>query len=104
MDEPEPEEGIATLPTTRTVAKKSTYANAIDLGDVNLIGVYGSSSNRRALVRMPNGRFVKVQVGDRLDGGKVAAISDGELRYVKKGKNIVLRPAGPRLSPRGTAG
>lgn len=91
VDEPEPEEGIATLPTTRTVAKKSTYANAIDLGDVNLIGVYGSSSNRRALVRMPNGRFVKVQVGDRLDGGKVAAISDSELRYVKKGKTIVLK-------------
>ncbi|HQY43671.1 MAG TPA: hypothetical protein PK450_05765, partial [Paracoccaceae bacterium] len=91
VEEPEPEEGIATLPTTRTVAKKSTYANAIDLGDVNLIGVYGSSSNRRALVRMPNGRFVKVKVGDRLDGGKVAAIGDAELRYVKKGKTVVLK-------------
>lgn len=91
VDEPEPQDGIATLPTTRTVAKKSTYANAIDLGEVNLIGVYGSSSNRRALVRMPNGRFVKVQVGDRLDGGKVAAIGDGELRYVKKGRTITLK-------------
>jgi type IV pilus biogenesis protein PilP len=91
VDEPEPLDGIATLPTTRTVAKKSTYANAIDLGEVNLIGVYGSSSNRRALVRMPNGRFVKVQVGDRLDGGKVAAIGDSELRYVKKGRTITLK-------------
>jgi hypothetical protein len=42
-------------------------------------------------VRMPNGRFVKVKVGDRLDGGSVAAIGDAELRYVKKGKTIVLR-------------
>lgn len=91
LDEPEPEEGIATLPTTRTVAKKSTIANAIDLGDVNLIGVYGSSANRRALVRMPNGRYVKVQVGDRLDGGKVAAIGDNELSYVKRGQTIVLK-------------
>lgn len=91
LDEPEPEEGIATLPTTRTVAKQSTIANAIDLGDVNLIGVYGSSANRRALVRMPNGRYVKVQVGDRLDGGKVAAIGDNELSYVKRGQTIVLK-------------
>ena len=91
VDEPEPEEGIATLPTTRTVSKKSTIANAIDLGDVNLIGVYGSSANRRALVRMPNGRYVKVQVGDRLDGGKVAAIGDSELSYVKRGQTIVLK-------------
>lgn len=91
LDEPEPDEGIATLPTTRTVAKKSTIANAIDLGDVNLIGVYGSSANRRALVRMPSGRYVKVQVGDRLDGGKVAAIGDNELSYVKRGQTIVLK-------------
>lgn len=91
VDEPEPQEGIATLPTTRTVAKKSTLANAIDLGDINLIGVYGSSANRRALVRMPNGRFVKVQVGDRIDGGQVAAISDNELRYVKRGKTYALK-------------
>lgn len=91
IDEPEPLDGIATLPTTRTVAKKSTLANAIDLGDINLIGVYGSSANRRALVRMPSGRFVKVQVGDRIDGGKVAAISDNELRYVKGGKTYALK-------------
>lgn len=91
IDEPEPTEGIATLPTTRTVAKKSTFANAIDLGDINLIGVYGSSAARRALVRLPSGRYVKVKVGDRLDGGQVAAIGDNELRYVKKGKTLVLR-------------
>ncbi len=91
VDEPEPQEGIATLPTTRTVSKKSTLANAIDLGDINLIGIYGSSANRRALVRMPNGRYIKVQVGDRLDGGKVAAITDNELRYVKRGKTYALK-------------
>ena len=60
------------------------------LGKVNLIGVYGSSSDRRALVRLSNGKYVKVQVGDKLDGGQVAAISDDALRYVKRGKNVVL--------------
>ena len=32
-----------------------------------------------------------VEVGDRLDGGRVAAISDSELRYVKGGRNVVLK-------------
>jgi hypothetical protein len=90
VDEPEPEEGIATIPTTRTVAKKSTFANAIDLEEVQLIGVYGSSASRRALVRMPSGGYKKVKLGDRLDGGRVVAIGTNELVYEKKGRTIRL--------------
>ncbi len=93
VDEPELQGGIANMPTTRTVAKKSTFANAIDLGSINLIGIYGTSSNRRALVRLSSGRYVKVQVGDRLDGGQVAAIGDNVLSYVKKGRTITLKLA-----------
>lgn len=63
--------------------------------DVTLIGVYGSPSQRRALVRLPSGRYVKVQVGDRIDGGQVAAISQNEVRYVKRGRSVTLRmPSG----------
>ena len=91
VEEPEPLDGIPTQPTTKTVAKKSTLANALDLGDVNLIGVYGSPAHRRALIRMPNGRFIKVQIGDALDGGQVAAIGDNELTYVKNGRTYVLK-------------
>lgn len=86
-------QGTPNMPTTRTVAKQATIKNAINLGEVSLIGVYGSSSNRRALVRMPSGRFVKVKVGDRLDGGTIAAIGDNEVSYVKKGRTIVLKMA-----------
>jgi len=32
-----------------------------------------------------------VQVGDRLDGGQVSAIGEDELRYVKNGRNEILR-------------
>lgn len=78
------------IPTRASVAEQATLENAIRLNRVNLIGIYGSSSDRRALVRLPSGRYVKVQVGDRVDGGQVAAISDSELRYVKNGRNIVL--------------
>jgi hypothetical protein len=79
------------IPSSASVARQATIQNAMNLRKVNLIGVYGTSSSRRALVRLSNGRFKKVQVGDRIDGGKVAAIGDTELRYIKSGKNVVLK-------------
>ena len=78
------------IPTSASVARAATESARITLRRVNLIGVYGSSEDRRALVRMPNGRYKKVRVGDRLDGGKVAAIGSDELRYVKSGQSVVL--------------
>lgn len=78
------------IPSTANVARQATVANAINLRQINLIGVYGKPSSRRALVRLSNGRYQKVQVGDRLDGGRVAAIGDSELRYSKNGRNVVL--------------
>jgi hypothetical protein len=74
------------IPTKASVAKNATVANAINLSKINLIGVYGSPSERRALVRLSNGKYVKVKVGDRIDGGKVAAIGEAELVYVKGSK------------------
>ena len=79
------------IPTTASVARAATERNQISLRRVNLIGVYGSEGNRRALVRLPNGRYRKVEVGDRLDGGQVAASGNGELRYSKSGQSVVLK-------------
>ena len=73
------------------VVANATLEDAINLRKINVIGIYGSSSKRRALVRMITGRRVMVEVGDRLDGGRVAAITDSELRYVKGGRNVVLK-------------
>jgi type IV pilus biogenesis protein PilP len=80
-------------PTTASVAQAATQQRAIRTRDANLIGVFGSPSNRRALVRMPNGDVVRLQVGDRFDGGQVSAIGDSELRYVRSGQDMVLRIA-----------
>ncbi len=77
-------------PTPTTVARAATEKNALRMRRVNLIGVYGSNSNRRALVRLANGSYKKVKVGDRLDGGRVAAIGTSELRYVKSGRSVTL--------------
>ncbi len=79
------------VPSRASVAKQATVRNAINLGKVNLIGIYGSPSKRRALVRLSSGKYVKVEVGDRVDGGRVSAIGSNELRYVKRGRNITLK-------------
>jgi hypothetical protein len=79
-----------TIPTRASVAQAATVVNAISLSRINLIGVYGSQSDRRALVRLKSGRYVKVEVGDRLDGGKVAAIGPDALIYVKNGRTLTL--------------
>lgn len=82
------------IPSSASVARAATQENAIRLNRVNLIGVFGTARDRRALVRLSNGRVVRVQVGDRLEGGQVAAIGENELRYVRNGQNEVLRVGG----------
>ncbi|MGJ8617398.1 MAG: hypothetical protein ACSHWS_11205 [Sulfitobacter sp.] len=79
------------IPSKASVARQATVKNAINLRKVNLIGVYGKPSRRRALVRLGNGRYKKVVVGDRIDGGRVSAIGDSELRYTKRGRSVVLK-------------
>lgn len=79
------------IPTSASVSKQATVRNAINLNRVNLIGVYGKPSSRRALVRLSSGRYQKVKVGDRIDGGRISAIGDAELSYVKGGRSVVLK-------------
>lgn len=79
----------------RSVAEAATVANVMSMRDINLIGVYGTPSNRRALVRLGNGSYVRVSVGDSLDGGRVAAIDDTSLNYVRRGRSVTLEIPGP---------
>lgn len=82
------------IPSSASVARQATVNNAINLRRLNLIGVSGKPSNRQALVRLPNGRYRKVRVGDRLDGGTVVAIGDSQLQYQKRGTNTTLKLPG----------
>jgi hypothetical protein len=82
---------VPDIPSSPRVAQKATIQNVLNLRKTNLIGVYGSSKSRRALVRLSNGKRQMVTVGDAIDGGKVAAIGESELRYIKGGKNITLK-------------
>ena len=78
-------------PSRSTVATRATIPNAIRLNEVNLVGVYGTTGDRRALVRLPSGRYVRVRVGDRVDGGRVARITESELFYQKGNRTVSLR-------------
>lgn len=87
----EPEVASASaIPTKASVAKQATLKNALDLGATSLIGVYGTPSKRYALIRTSTGNFKKVKIGDKVDGGKIVAITDSELRYQKGARTLVL--------------
>ena len=90
LDEPDSGGKTSGSATRSIVAKKATYANALNMSKISLIGVFGSPSSRYAMVRQPGGRFVKVEVGDRIDGGRIAAISEREVSYVKNGQTHTL--------------
>ncbi len=77
--------------TNNSVQKNATVSNVVNLRRIGLMGISGSRNAPKALVRMPNGSFVTVKVGDRLDGGRVAEIGNGRLRYVKNGRSITLK-------------
>lgn len=79
------------IPSSASVARQATEERALNLRRINLIGVYGKPSDRRALVRLPSGRYVKVKVGDRIDGGRIVAIGETQLQYQKGGKNTTLK-------------
>lgn len=89
-----PQTVTPSLPSSASVARQATVNNAINLRRVNLIGVFGTPADRRALIRMPSGRYKKVQVGDRIDGGTVVAIGDSQLQYQKRGTNTTLKLPG----------
>lgn len=91
LDEPETSKAAPAIPTKASVAKQATYANAINLSKINLIGTYGTDSRRYALIRQANGKYKKVKVGDKIDGGTVKAITETEVRYQKGGRLVSLK-------------
>ncbi|RRH77348.1 hypothetical protein [Falsigemmobacter faecalis] len=83
--EPETARAAPGIPTQASVARQATLTRAINLAQVNLIGVFGTTSQRYALVREGGGRVVRIKVGDRVDGGRVTAIGAATLSYQKGG-------------------
>ncbi len=78
-------------PTPTTVAKAATEKGRFNKKIMSLVGVFGTPNDRRALVRLPSGRYVKIKKGDRLSGWKVSAIGESSVRIRKGSKDQVLR-------------
>lgn len=78
------------LPTTASVARAATVQNALPLRRLVLIGVYGASNNRHALLRTPAGQYLKVGPGDSIEGYEVAAISGDAIRLRRRGRDTLL--------------
>jgi len=88
--EPEVDNPAPDIPTSASVAKQATEKNVLNLSQVALIGIFGNSAGRYAMIRQPNGSIKRVTVGDRIDGGRVAAITATELQYQKGGRMVTL--------------
>ena len=79
------------IPTGARVGTAATIKDGIALGDISLIGIYGTTKTRRALVRLPQGRYVQISRGDAVSGWTVSAVSEDAVRIQKGSKNKVLR-------------
>ncbi|QDY69258.1 hypothetical protein FPZ52_06150 [Qingshengfaniella alkalisoli] len=90
--QPQPQQPAPQAQPQQTVlTTRGAGPDKIILSDINLLGTFGKSGSQRALVRLSSGRVMNVSVGDRLDGGRVAAIRTGELTYTKGNRNYLLR-------------
>ncbi|WGI20602.1 hypothetical protein [Amylibacter sp. IMCC11727] len=78
-------------PTSATVARAATEKSRFKKSRMSLVGIFGAPNKRRALIRLPSGKYVKVQNGDKVGGWKVSAIGEGSLRIKKGSRDQVLR-------------
>ncbi|MEM8820044.1 MAG: hypothetical protein AAGE90_11025 [Pseudomonadota bacterium] len=60
------------------------------LDDMALIGVLDLDTGRKALLRLPNGRYRRLGIGDEVEGWRVMAITGESMRIGREGAERVL--------------
>jgi type IV pilus biogenesis protein PilP len=78
-------------PVNATVARAATEKSRFKKSRMNVVGIFGAPNKRRALIRLPTGRYVKVQNGDKVGGWRVSAIGESSIRIKKGNRDQVLR-------------
>mgnify|MGYP000692602927 CR=1 FL=1 len=73
-------------PTPANVAGTATQPGALDASELNLLGLFGTQQEMRALVRLPNGRVKTLRRGSRLARSKVLNI-DAEGLLLQRGSD-----------------
>jgi type IV pilus biogenesis protein PilP len=82
------------IPASASLARSATTRNAVELGETILVGVFGASSSRRAILRLPSGEIRRVKSGESVDGWKVASIGQSSIKLTKSGKSQTLNVRG----------
>jgi hypothetical protein len=85
---------VTTLPAITGSPQRSTRAAASEQGlpldRTALIGILDLDTGRKALLRLPDGRYRSVIVGDVLDGWRVAIIGPDAMRFTRGGEDLTL--------------
>jgi hypothetical protein len=81
----------ATLPAITGTAQPSIRPPATEQGlpldHTTLIGIFNLDTDRKALLRLPDGRYRSVIVGDVLDGWRVSMIGSDAMRITRSGED-----------------
>ena len=68
------------------VKAAATQKGALKKGSVFLLGVFGPSTNMRALMRMSSGRVKEVKTGSRVASGTIVAIDEDGVMLRQSGQ------------------
>ena len=78
---------MAEAKTSPRVANRATQADVLDLSGTVVLGVFGSESDLKAMIRLPSGRIRRISRGDRFPGGqRVAGVDKNGLVLEKNGR------------------
>ncbi len=89
--QPVPQKPVAVV-APRVAPKPVVETTGLVPRSVSLLGVFGTTGARYALVRLPNGVVKRVRPGDNVSGARVAAISADSVRLNSTGgADMVLR-------------
>ncbi len=70
--------------------REAATEHGLPLNQVSLIGILDLESGRKALLRMPDGRYRSVVTGDTIDGWRVSMIGIDAMRVTRSGQDQTL--------------
>ncbi|MEL7464894.1 MAG: hypothetical protein AAFN79_12550 [Pseudomonadota bacterium] len=73
------------------LANAATLRDALQLTEINLLGVFGQPGSRRALLRLGNGDVMRVSRGTVVDGWVVSRIEAASMRITRGGEARTLQ-------------
>lgn len=85
---------VQALPQIGRSAQKKVQRAAVEQGlpldRMALIGILNLETGRQALLRLPNGRYERLKVGDNVEGWKVSSIGADAMRLSRNGEERTL--------------